>query len=244
MASKKFKNKACAYCGRSDRPTEKEHVLAQQFVLKGTSVKEWPTAPACRRCNKEKSDLERYLTAAMMFAGQHADALANLEENGERRLAKHPELRAALAKRSMVWVRHGDLIVQRWAFDFDFEKLGKLCQLMAKGLAWHHWKVVLGADCFVEVHRPLTGQVGVEFKKFRRMRGVRETGSVGGDTFVYSGAQGTDNPQVTVWEFVLYGGQVASDAGDGRIGVLTGPRRILEKADLTSRWLRGTRLHG
>ena len=40
MASKKYKNKPCAYCGRTDRPTEREHVLAREFVLDGAHVEE------------------------------------------------------------------------------------------------------------------------------------------------------------------------------------------------------------
>ena len=85
MASKKYKNKLCAYCGRTDRPTEREHVLAREFVLEGAPVKEWPSAPACRPCNADKADLERYVTAAAQIGGHHQDALANLIANGARR---------------------------------------------------------------------------------------------------------------------------------------------------------------
>ena len=89
--SKNYKNKPCAYCAATHQPTEREHVLAQEFMLEGTPVKVWPCAPACRACNAKKADLERYVTAAGAFAGRHVDALANLEKNGERRLAKNPQ---------------------------------------------------------------------------------------------------------------------------------------------------------
>ncbi len=95
MASKKYKNKTCAYCAHDHLQTEREHVLAREFVLEGTPVSEWPCAPSCRPCNAEKADLERYITAAGSLAGRHKDALVNLEKNGERRLAKNPVIARA-----------------------------------------------------------------------------------------------------------------------------------------------------
>lgn len=238
VASKKYKSKQCVYCARTDLPTEREHVLAREFVLEGTPVKEWPSAPSCRACNGEKARLERYVIAALTFTGRHADALETLERNGARRLRKNPELQAAMLKRSLVWVRERGIIVPTWSFDIDQRKFAQLCRMLAKGLAWHHWRVVLGPDCFVEAHWPLVGVRRLEFLKLRGMRAARLTGAVGNDTFVYDGAQGTDNPQVMVWEFLLCGGQpVAGDLG-GRIGVMTGPQRVQDRAELRSHWLR------
>jgi hypothetical protein len=82
------------------------------------------------------------------------------------------------------------------------------------------------------------------FDDFRKMRGERHTATVGGDTFTYHGAQGTDNPQVTVWELKVFGGLRAAGDPDGLVGVMTGPKRVWNRAELRSRWLRGTRLHG
>jgi hypothetical protein len=244
MASKKYKNKACAYCAQSDLPTEREHVLAREFVLEGTPVKEWPCAPACRMCNGEKAHLERYVTAAGSMAGRHRDARENLEKNGERRLAKNPAIAQGLnLRRGTDWVLEGGLWVRAVEVDFDWDQLERLCGLIARGLIWHHWKVVLGTDCFVEVHRPLVGTRRRVFEGFRRMRGTRLTGAIGGDTFTYLGAQGTDNPQVTVWELKIFGGLLCAGDPDGLIGVMTGPKRVRDRAELRSRWLKGTRLH-
>jgi hypothetical protein len=33
-----------------------------------------PQVPACIRCNRDKSDLEHYLTAVLLFGGRHANA--------------------------------------------------------------------------------------------------------------------------------------------------------------------------
>jgi hypothetical protein len=176
MASKKYKNKSCAYCSRSDLPTEREHALAREFVLEGTRVEEWPCAPACRPCNAEKADLERYVTAVGQIAGRHQDALANLEKNGERRLAKNPSIARGLnLRRTTEWVKEGNLWVRGAEVDFDWEQLERLCRFIVKGLAWHHWRVVLGKDCFIDVHRPLVGSLREVFKRFRGMRGTRLT---------------------------------------------------------------------
>jgi hypothetical protein len=245
MASKKFKNKPCTYCGRSDVPTEREHVLAREFVLEGMPVKQWPCAPACRQCNAEKADLERYVITVGSLVGRHKDARANLERNAERRLAKNPVIAQGLRmRRGSTWVKEGGVWMRSAEVDFDWDKLERLCVFMAKGLAWHHWMVVLGDNCFVEVHRPLVGTLRQVFMRFRGMRGTRLTGEVGGDTFTYHGAQGTDNPHVMVWELRLYGGLLCAGDPDGLIGVLTGPSRIHDRAELISRRMRGTRLLG
>ena len=246
MASRKFKNQICAYCGRSDLPTTRDHVLAQQFVLKGTPIKEWPAAPACRPCNGDKADLEHYVTATAQFGGRHQDALANLNANGERRLAKNPAVARALKLRpSDTWEQRNGLWVQCGAVDFDWGRLEALCAYMAKGLAWHHWRVLLGGSaCFVEVHRPLVGRPRAEYQTLLRARaGASLVESVAGDTFRYAGAQGTDNPHITAWVMQLYNGLTSPGDPDGYIGVMTGPSDIAARADLERRWRTGTRLH-
>jgi len=63
----------------------------------------------------------------------------------------------------------------------------------------------------------------------------RVRGDVGGGALVYEGMQGTDNPQVSVWELSIYGGVkvISADGTDpmSRFGVLTGPRVIKDRAD-------------
>jgi hypothetical protein len=244
MASKKYKNKPCVYCTGTDLPTEREHVLAQEFVLQGTPVGQWPCAPSCRRCNAEKADLERYVTAVAPFGGRHRDALTNLQQNGERRLAKNlPIARSLRLRRSHDWVKHGGLWVQPGEVEFDWQRLEHLCAFIAKGLAWHHWGVLLGDNCFVDVYRPLIGRPRQVFQQLRRLRGTRLTGAVGGDTFTYSGAQGTDNTVITVWEMRLYGGLRSTTDPNGLIGIMTGPKHVRDRAAQRARWLNGTRLH-
>jgi hypothetical protein len=190
--------------------------------------------------------LEHYVTAAAQFGGRHRDALANLKANGERRLAKSPAVARELNLcRSDAWVKANGVWLQAGAVNFHWDRLEVLCAFMAKGLAWHHWRATLGGpDFFVDVHRPLIGRIRAEYEGLlRRPANAHLIESVGGDTFRYAGAQGTDNPGITVWIMQLYGGLVSSRDADGYIGVMTGPRRVRERAEMTSRWLDGTRLH-
>jgi hypothetical protein len=66
---------------------------------------------------------------------------------------------------------------------------------------WHHWQVVLADDCFVEV-RGLTAIDEKSFDKYLAMNAAKrvpET-AIGNGAFVYSGAQGLGNPQVSMWK--------------------------------------------
>ena len=116
---------------------------------------------------------------------------------------------------------------------------------MAIGLAWHHWRVLLGgADCFVQVHRPLVGRTRAEYQKLLGARaGDRQLQSIAGDTFRYTGSQSASNPHITVWVMQLYAGLLSAGDAEGFIGVMTGPSDIPVRADLETRWRNGTRLH-
>jgi hypothetical protein len=82
---KKFKGMKCAYC--LDAPaTTVDHVFSREFFL----VEDrgyLPEAPACKRCNDEKSRMEHYLTAVLPFGGRHTQARVNLESHVPPRLA-------------------------------------------------------------------------------------------------------------------------------------------------------------
>jgi hypothetical protein len=190
--------------------------------------------------------VERYVTTVAQFGGRHQDALANLKANGERRLAKNPAVARELnLRRSNTWVKVNGIWVQAEVVDFRWDRLETLCAFMAKGLAWHHWRATTATpDLFVEVHWPLVGRTrAVYHGLLHRRANARLVESVGGDTFRYVGAQATDNPGTTVWIMQFYGGLTSSGDFDGYIGVMTGPRRARERAEIASRWLKGTRLH-
>src|ERR1700722_9395653 len=97
--SKKFKKKTCVYCCGKGISTTGDHVFAREFFLKSRRAT-LPQVPACAPCNKEKSELEHYLTAVLPFGGRHDDASINLETMVPPRLAKNAKLHRGLGQRS------------------------------------------------------------------------------------------------------------------------------------------------
>jgi hypothetical protein len=233
---KRYKGKTCVYCAAAGASETADHVFAREF-LPVTHRSQTPQVPACRQCNKDKSDLEHYLTAVLLFGGRHADAGPNLQNDGERRLAKNQKLRRELAQGgSRIWTRErSGLVVHALTVPIDGEKVEKLAAFIVRGLMWRHWEIVLGPDCFVDV-LSLTRRGEAFFDRYRKMRAKhRVRGDIGNGALVYEGAQGTDNPQISVWELSILGGakMASADGSDftSKFGVLTGPQSIKHRAD-------------
>lgn len=244
--SKRPKGEICIYCVNRPGVTW-DHVVARSFFL----VKrrgDLPKVPACAECNGEKSKLENYLAAVLPFGGRHAEATENLESMVPGRLAKNAKLHRHLARqRSRAATKTSSgLYVPTIAVPFDGEKFEALIVFIVRGLAWHHWSVLLDpAQCFVHVHS-LTAHGERLFANFLRMRAKeRVNGNLGDGTFVYRGIQGVDNPVVSVWEFSFYGGATMIGDPDGSqqelstVGVMTGPLRVAQSADRRAKWLSG-----
>jgi hypothetical protein len=152
-------------------------------------------------------------------------------------VAKNQRLRRELARAtSRVWTREpSGLVVRALKVPIDGEKIEKLAGFIVRGLMWHHWNIVLGPDCFVDV-LSLTERGEAFFDRYRRMRASdRVRGDIGNGALVYQGAQGTDNPKVSVWELSIYGGakMAGADGADltSKFGVMTGPQSIKHRAD-------------
>ena len=88
--SKRFKGKTCVYCATPVASETGDHVLAREFVPVAYPS-QIPQVPACRQCNKDKADLEHYLTAVLLFGGRHADAATNLGAVARNRAANDPD---------------------------------------------------------------------------------------------------------------------------------------------------------
>jgi hypothetical protein len=79
--------------------------------------------------------------------------------------------------------------------------------MIVRGLMWFHWRVYLEDSYAVRTHT-VTGH-GLrlcEETLFRPNARVRVRGTVGNGAFVYEGNQGVDDPGITVWKFIVYGG--------------------------------------
>lgn len=233
MRSKKFSGELCVYCNRSPA-VEPDHVFARGFFLVNQRGN-LPQAPACRKCNTEKSRVEHHLTALLPFAGRHADALANLQTTVMKRLANNARLHKELVHgRGTTWNRsEGGLLVRQMTLPMGGQ-LEKLFEYIAKGLLWHHWKVRLTND-----HTVVAGLVPDNFlDAFSKVPPDRRVNvNLGDDTVSYQGLQGDDYPELSAWEFTMYGGLEIIDETQQpprtyrKIGATTGHTRVTEKAE-------------
>jgi hypothetical protein len=239
--SKRFKGLPCANC--TDRPSVTgDHVFAREFFLK-TRRANLPQVPTCDECNRDKSALEHYLTAVVPFGGRHPDALTNLSEMVEPRLAKNKKLHRHLAANSStIWTRaKSGLHVQSTALPFERERLVELFKYVVCGVLFYHWNVSLTAEHFSEVVLLAADGQRLFADLLQRNAKARVSESLGDGTFVYDGAQGLDSDIITVWRFSIYGGLMLADPGEEtiQIGALTGPKRVSDRTDLYAKWAIG-----
>jgi len=140
-----------------------------------------PKVPACVACNEAKAGLEHYLTALMPFGGTHRDAGATLGTLVPSRLAENARLHRELAK---AWEQRADS-----SLPIDAQKLVQLCELIARGLAFHHWRLLLPPDeCVVHGGFP-TPEARATFEPLLAANGTRVKGDFGEGAFVYEGVQ-------------------------------------------------------
>lgn len=140
-----------------------------------------------------------------------------------------------------VWTREKGLIVPTAALPLDWHKIEEWLVFVVKGLAWHHWKILIGAGCTFDVHA-LTQRGEALYQRLFIMRAAQRIPlqNLGAGTFSYEASQGIDTPEISVWTFSLYGGVTLADDETApgqtvsKIGVMVGPNRVFEKARLAA----------
>lgn len=227
--------------GWQPRPT---NVFAREFFLPGTSY-EPIKVPACVSCNNQKSHLEHYLTALLPFGGRHKDASINLNQMVPKRLAHNAKLHQLLSKhKGTTWVKDsGGLYVPTMTLPIDFHQIEQLFKFITMGLVWHHWQIRLTSEHFVTaLALSRHGEQVFDRKFFRVNNTAHVANDLGQGTFLYEGVQGADNPAVTAWRFSIYGGLTlggnpkAPEEGASVLGVMTGPKRVLNYAALRAKF--------
>jgi hypothetical protein len=110
----------------------------------------------------------------------------------------------------------------------DSEQLRELYEMIARGLAWYHWELLLAPET-VNVFGWFASPEGTAifnqiFAHDARQRVTRPLGRA----FLYEGAQAKDIEQFTIWRMSLYGAVMADgDNTPTQIGyVLTAPKTI------------------
>lgn len=237
--SKKYKDKICVYCGNESSKTA-DHVFAREFFLL-TKRDNLPKVPSCLCCNGQKSQLEHYLSSLLPFGGQHQDAKTNLTEMVPKRLSRNQRLHEELHRnKSYSLLRDSSAqAVTNMVLPFDGEKLLTLFEYITKGLLWHHWQTILSDEYFVQtIALTKTGEDFFQNNFLNLYSPNRVSVTLGGDTFRYIGAQGVDDPRISVWVFTVYNGLRLSESGTDlcetstKIGALTGSKCLLEKLPL------------
>jgi hypothetical protein len=239
--SKKFKGLLCAYCATAKSTTD-DHVFARGFFML-EDRDNLPQAPACQRCNTEKSRLEHYLTAVLPFAGRHSQATQNLMENVTRRLPKNKKLsRELVGSMQPAWIKEeSGLFLPSMTINLDGAKLEELLKLIARGLTWHHWKTYVGPQYYASVMF-MTDMITLDFQD--RVRNWNTTNRVvenlGRGTVQYEGVEAADPAELTVWGISMYGGAALSggksrDGGpvqsSSRWWVITAPPEVAAMID-------------
>lgn len=232
--SKKYKDKTCVYC--SARSECADHVVAREFFPE-THRDGLPKVPACVPCNREKSNLERELTALLHFGSSHEAATTTLLKDGRRRLDKNPALRARLQDgqrriAATIEARPASVL----ALPFAGNEFVKLCAFIVRGLVWHQWHHVVPAPYVVEII-PVTDRGADFFDHLLQMSPeLRGRESFARGAFEYAYTRNPQDPAFSVWRLQFYGSlNLAGLDQHGRalpvhMCALTGPTEVKELA--------------
>jgi hypothetical protein len=118
---------------------------------------------------------------------------------------------------------------------FESEKLVALFEYVAKGLAWHHWGLRIARTSAVWVGLLSRRGEAVFSHLFAHRANERVVKALGAGTFEYQGTRSSENPQLTIWRFSLYGGALFSGAPDAPdefnsvVGAVTGSAEVIAK---------------
>lgn len=232
--SKKFKGKTCVYCMTPGAAATGDHIIAREFFPK-EKRDALPQVPACVACNNEKSKLEHYATTVIPFGATHPQSGAVLSAMVPGRLANNQKLAKFLAENAITRyvLRDGGLTWDtEMTLPFDGAKIAGLFQMIARGLAYIEWRVLLpDADCVVHADF-LTAEGRAIFDRYFAGHG-NKTGArdLGDGIFMYDGVQSLESPQLTLLRMSLCGANLGGDpkVPAERVSVayaLTAPRRM------------------
>lgn len=207
--SKRFKSEICAYCGAGSETAD--HVFARTFFPKHLRG-DLPQVAACTPCNREKSKLEHYLATVLPFGGNHPLSPAMLEQSVPPRLARNQKLHRKLQERQQTvqWQEDGR-VQSSFGVPYDHDQLIAYLGFVARGLARAHWSCTIRADYAVSSGLVTRGQDAILRRFFVGRSAGYARGSLGAGLILYEGQQALDNPSITMWRFLLYGGLIFSD---------------------------------
>lgn len=223
----RFKGKTCIYCAIPGCAEDGDHVVSRKFFLERHRG-DLPKVPACKPCNNRKSEFERYLTAVLPFGSRHAEATETITTMVPGRLKGDKKLARRLAEGISYAPPLDSSDHASMTVPFDSEQLRELYEMVARGLAWHHWALLLPPET-VNVYGWFASPEGTAiFDRIFTHDARRRVTRALGRGFVYEGAQAKDIEQFTIWRMSLYGAVMAdADNTPTQIGyVLTAPKSM------------------
>jgi hypothetical protein len=243
---KSWKGKTCVYCTVEGSSTTADHVIARGFfpVDKRDNL---PEVPACDSCNGRKSNLEHYLSAVLPFGSTHADACDFMDKLVAPRLRNNQKLARELSARigkTYAFI-NGRVLQTAMTIPFDSEKVLDLYKLIAQGLAYTHWNVLMPASDVVSLAEFLILEGAGYMEAMLNTSKVISTGPVtlGDGVFTYQGVRDPVHQTLTVWRMSMYSVITEAEANGQSIMVsnaylMTAPRGLKAATDLIEAWSR------
>ena len=209
MASKKYKLKTCAYCGKEKASEVQEHVIAREFVLERFRDG-MPAVPACKRCNTKKSALETYAMAVLPFGSLLANSEEYIAAKLEGRLAKNPKLRRELATgRSEQWVRQNGVLIRQMTMPLRHDRINDLVAMIVRGLFMHEFGFALRPNWTVRVTNFLPEAEAMLMPRFMDCLGpgpLRVDREIADGVVRYTAWRSQWGRYWSIWHLTLFGG--------------------------------------
>jgi hypothetical protein len=209
MASKRYRGKDCAYCGKRLASTEGDHVIAREFFFEQDRAN-LPQVPACKACNNQKSALEHYVSAALMAGSNHPHGDRYRREKVSPRLARNRKLQADIGMHNPpVWMNVRGIVQPMHVLKLDAEKINALMSLIVRGLYFFHYGRPLDktfcadVSMFAPDHEPALWASVVDYFP---SGSVTANADLGHGSFIYEGARSPAHPDLTVWRMTWHGG--------------------------------------
>ncbi|MDK2768012.1 HNH endonuclease [Sphingomonas sp.] len=206
---KRFKGGTCAYCGKGGETAD--HVFARG-LFPADKREGIPQVASCEPCNRAKSVIEHYLLTVLPFGNRHAASSSMLSDLVPGRLAKNVRLHRQLAEGRMV-VRLVENGVEHstGAVPFDGARLFAYLGFVARGLAAFHFGRIVPTHYIVNAGMVTPEQDNILCTLFVGRSRDYACGNLGEGALLYEGQQAVDDPDLTLWRFLLYNGMVFHD---------------------------------
>jgi hypothetical protein len=206
-----IQGKGLCYCGEPGSTSTNDHVVPKSFFLdadRGPGL-HIPQVAACARCNNEKSELEGYVSSALLIGSRHPEANRYRREKVAPRLDRNQKLRAELnIDAPPPWTKVDGVWQQIYVVKVDSEKVQRLLQLIVRGLYRHHYGKPLPREMIPDVTMippEAEASMWASVSHFFPPEVPRINCDLGRGTFIYSRVQSPAHEGFTAWIIGLHG---------------------------------------